>query len=46
MDSELFSQILVLLTTAWTAWQEYRHRKDKKAARPSDVLEAKPKAKS
>ncbi len=44
MDSELVTQVLALLTAAWTMWQEYRHRKAKKAAtvRPSELLEAKP----
>jgi hypothetical protein len=43
MDSELFTSVLALLTAAWTAWQEYRNRKDKKASkRPSDLLQAKP----
>lgn len=41
MDSELMTQVLALLTAAWTAWQEYRHRKAMKAARPSEVLGAK-----
>lgn len=44
MDSELIMSVLTLLNAAMTAWQEYRHRRDKKAAaRPSEVLEAKPK---
>lgn len=41
MDSELFTQVLALLTAAWTAWQEFRHRKDR-SVRPSVLLEAKP----
>ncbi len=44
MDSELFTQILALATAAWTAWQEYRHRKTMKVVRPSEMLKTKPKA--
>lgn len=42
MDSELVTQLLLLLTSALTAWQEFRHRKDKKTVRPSEMLQAKP----
>lgn len=44
MDSELVTQVLALLTAAWTMWQEYRHRKAIKATkvRPSEMLGAKP----
>lgn len=46
MDSELFTSILALATAAWTAWQEYRSRKERKAAkvRPSELLQAKKRA--
>jgi hypothetical protein len=44
MDSELMTSILALLTAAVTAWQEFRRRKENKAAtvRPSEMLKAKP----
>lgn len=28
MDADLLTQILALLTGAWTLWQEVRHRKN------------------
>lgn len=41
MDAELLTQILALLTGAWTIYQEVRHRKDKKAT-TKDLMPAKP----
>lgn len=31
MDSELVTGVVALLTAALSLWQEYRHRKEKKA---------------
>jgi hypothetical protein len=42
MDTELVTQVLALLTAAWTAWQEYRHRKVVKELKASEMLKAKP----
>ena len=39
MDSELLSQVLLLLTSAMTVWQEWRHRKNNGTSRPSPTLE-------
>lgn len=35
MDSELVTGVVALLTAALTLWQEFRHRKDRKAAKVS-----------
>lgn len=44
MDSELFTSVLALLTAAWTAWQEYRHRKAPKTS-TGKLLKVEPKVK-
>ena len=35
MDSELATGVVALLTAALSLWQEFRHRKEKKAAKVS-----------
>ena len=44
MDSEMFTQILALVTAAWTMFQEYRHRKAAKSAEAAgeEAVKAKP----
>lgn len=32
MDQELITSIVAIATAVWTAWQEWRHRKQKKAS--------------
>ncbi len=38
MDTELLTQILALLTGAWTVYQELRHRKDKKKVTSKEMF--------
>ena len=35
MDQDTITQVLALITGAWTLYQEIRHRKKAKAAKPS-----------
>ncbi len=43
MDTELLTQIIALLTGAWTVFQEIRHRKNNpKPAKTKDIFPSKP----